>query len=279
MQFERADKNYRSIEAITADIDTMVAEWHADTLDRPMVSADESLPDDGTLHRFLGMTRDEYAAWVEDPNDVPFRFREHLPSEVRDGVHCPKCGRRWPKTCEQVVAIELEHKCFACSGNELVGEKHLRIIEAIEERDGVSYPLVKLMIENEGIGEFTQLAAPIHHEMPYADGKIVSTAPESKGKTIPADTQVKVQPVIGTPKDAIAEGLGMLAAGNSPMVPAVDMGARELSFGAPPVLDIDSCAMAPPRNGERLRGYGSNVKRDKARQLRKKRKKHRKRGR
>jgi hypothetical protein len=54
-------------EALLEDIDDFVDEWHESSVEEP-------------LHKFLGMTKDEYSLWVADPDVLPsivVAHREH----------------------------------------------------------------------------------------------------------------------------------------------------------------------------------------------------------
>lgn len=44
-------------------LDDLVDQWHKTPLDNPM-----------DLPEFLGMTEDEYRAWLKDPTDMPPRY-------------------------------------------------------------------------------------------------------------------------------------------------------------------------------------------------------------
>ena len=51
-------------DALLEDIDNYIDEWHEGDSNEP-------------LHIFLGMSRDEYAAWVETPDILPFIITAH----------------------------------------------------------------------------------------------------------------------------------------------------------------------------------------------------------
>jgi hypothetical protein len=51
-------------EALLEDIDDFVDEWHESSVEEP-------------LHKFLGMTKNEYSLWVADPDVLPFIVVAH----------------------------------------------------------------------------------------------------------------------------------------------------------------------------------------------------------